>query len=855
MKNIKVFFFATIIALPLVLILQSLHPRHKKGFNFYPSEFFHQQRAYPNEDFPTEKYFKALEARDKMEVSTDAIASVNWEPAGPSNIGGRIAAFVADPADTNIMILGAAAGGIFKSTDAGATWVPKTDQWNSLSVGAMAMDPNNSDIIYCGTGEANISTDSYAGFGVLKSTDKGETWFPSGLENSRHIGEIKVHPMNSNIVYAAVSGGLYSKGPDRGVYKSTDAGATWEKVLFVSDSTSAVDVDIDPTDTNIVFAAMWERLRGPSFRKAAGASTALYRSTDGGTTWSKDIPGLPANNPKLGRISIAVAPSNPNFVYLLYKSASVNNGSDNNFYGFYRSTDRGASFTKMPDGILPGEFASFGWYFGQLDVAPNDHLKVYLGEVDFFLSQNGGNSWSNISNAYSSWTWEEQHPDHHTFWVNPNNPNHIIVGNDGGLFVTWQGRDNWKKLHDLPISQFYAIEVAFQNPLIVAGGTQDNGTLKTNDGGIDNWYEIYGGDGFHCKIDPTNSNVIYACSQNGGLGRSTNGGNSFSSITSGLDLSRTNWSTPYIIDPDQPSNLYLGSYKLFKTTNQGNSWTAVSPDLTKGPNGMLGTLTAVSVASYNNSKVLATGANDGSVYVSTDNGSNWQNRTAGLPNRYVTDVVVNRKAPNDIFVSLSGYNLDQCNPHVFLSHNFGENWTDISGNLPDVPVNSIIVDPERDSVLFIGTDVGVFFTKNLGATWYPLGEGLPNSPVFDLVYHAPSQVLYAGTHGRSIFAADVSVLTGVKEAGGLPVEFALKANYPNPFNPSTKIEFSVAEKGEYSLKVYNINGELVAQLLQGYLEPGSYSALFSGAGYTSGIYFYRLEGAGKAESRKMILMK
>ncbi|OQY75695.1 MAG: hypothetical protein B6D45_05390 [Ignavibacteriales bacterium UTCHB3] len=855
MKNIKVFFFATIIALPLVLILQSLHPRHKKGFNFYPSEFFHQQRAYPNEDFPTEKYFKALEARDKMEVSTDAIASVNWEPAGPSNIGGRIAAFVADPADTNIMILGAAAGGIFKSTDAGATWVPKTDQWNSLSVGAMAMDPNNSDIIYCGTGEANISTDSYAGFGVLKSTDKGETWFPSGLENSRHIGEIKVHPMNSNIVYAAVSGGLYSKGPDRGVYKSTDAGATWEKVLFVSDSTSAVDVDIDPTDTNIVFAAMWERLRGPSFRKAAGASTALYRSTDGGTTWSKDIPGLPANNPKLGRISIAVAPSNPNFVYLLYKSASVNNGSDNNFYGFYRSTDRGASFTKMPDGILPGEFASFGWYFGQLDVAPNDHLKVYLGEVDFFLSQNGGNSWSIISNAYSSWTWEEQHPDHHTFWVNPNNPNHIIVGNDGGLFVTWQGRDNWKKLHDLPISQFYAIEVAFQNPLIVAGGTQDNGTLKTNDGGIDNWYEIYGGDGFHCKIDPTNSNVIYACSQNGGLGRSTNGGNSFSSITSGLDLSRTNWSTPYIIDPDQPSNLYLGSYKLFKTTNQGNSWTAVSPDLTKGPNGMLGTLTAVSVASYNNSKVLATGANDGSVYVSTDNGSNWQNRTAGLPNRYVTDVVVNRKAPNDIFVSLSGYNLDQSNPHVFLSHNFGENWTDISGNLPDVPVNSIIVDPERDSVLFIGTDVGVFFTKNLGATWYPLGEGLPNSPVFDLVYHAPSQVLYAGTHGRSIFAADVSVLTGVKEAGGLPVEFALKANYPNPFNPSTKIEFSVAEKGEYSLKVYNINGELVAQLLQGYLEPGSYSALFSGAGYTSGIYFYRLEGAGKAESRKMILMK
>jgi hypothetical protein len=239
----------------------------------------------------------------------------------------------------------------------------KTDQWKSLSIGALAMDVNNPNIIYCGTGEANISTDSYAGFGMLKSTDKGDTWIPSGLENSRHIGEIKVHPSNSNLIFAAVSGGLYTKSPDRGIYRSTDAGATWEKVLYVSDSTSAIDVDVDPDDVNIVYAAMWERLRSPTYRKAAGASTAFYRSTDGGATWSKNITGLPINNNRLGRISIAVAPSDPNIVYVLYKSSTNANGNDHKFFGFYKSTDKGASFTRMQDGILPGEFFIFWLVF------------------------------------------------------------------------------------------------------------------------------------------------------------------------------------------------------------------------------------------------------------------------------------------------------------------------------------------------------------------------------------------------------------------------------------------------------------------------------------------------------------
>lgn len=855
MKNIKTFVFSAIILLPLLLIMQDLSPRFKKSFDFRPSEWFHGQRAYPYDDFPLENYHRAILVKERMEVSGDAISSAAWEPVGPSNIGGRITALVIDPADTNTIVLGAAAGGIFKSTNGGASWMPKTDQWKSLSIGALAMDINNPNIIYCGTGEANISTDSYAGFGLLKSTDKGDTWFPSGLENSRHIGEIKVHPSNSNLIFAAVSGGLYSKSPDRGIYRSTDAGATWEKVLYVSDSTSAIDVDVDPDDVNIVYAAMWERLRSPSFRKAAGASTAFYRSTDGGTTWSKNITGLPINNNRLGRISIAVAPSDPNIVYALYKSSTNANGNDHNFFGFYKSTDKGASFTKMPDGILPGEFSNFGWYFGQLDVSPADPNKVYLGEIDVLYSSNGGTSWANITNAYSAWTWDMQHPDHHTLWINPFNSNNIVVGNDGGVFKTWQGRDNWYKLKDLPISQFYAMEVDYQNPYRVLGGTQDNGTIMTRSGGIDNWEEIYGGDGFHCKVDPTNSQTIYACSQNGGLGRSDNAGLSFSGITNGLDLSRSNWSSPYILDPVTPQTVYFGSYKLHKSTNKGDTWTSISPDLTKGANGVLGTITAVSAAQFGNSRVLVTGANDGSVYVSTDWGTTWNNRTGTLPNRSVTDVVVDKANPNKIFVTLSGYNRDLTNPHVFMSTNFGESWSDISGNLPDVPVNSLIIDQERDSVLFVGTDVGVFFTKNLGANWYVAGTGLPNSPVFDLVYHAPTQMLYAGTHGRSIFALDVSILTGIKENETTRLDFQLNSNYPNPFNPSTKIEFVVGVKGEYALSVYNSNGELVATLLNGEFEPGKYSAQFSGNGYTSGVYFYRLQGMGKTAVGKMVLLK
>lgn len=854
-------FLPLFIAIITVILTASFISQVKLGKDpnrkFVPSDWFYEQRAFPNDDIPYDKYIKALEQRDQMALSRkDAFASLPWESVGPYNIGGRITALTVDPADTNIIIIGAAAGGVFKSTNGGMSWIPKTDNFPSLSTGAIKMDPNNSNIIYCGTGEANSSTDSYAGFGMLKSTDKGETWFLSGLENSRHIGKIDVHPLNSNIVYAAVAGALYSKGNDRGVYKSTDAGATWQNVLFVNDSTSAIDVDVDPSDTNIVYAAVWERLRSPSFRKAAGPSSAIYKSTDGGATWSRNLTGLPQNDPVVGRISVAVSPSNPNYVYALYKRASAPLGTDNTFYKFFRSTNKGTNWTEMAGGNLAFEFASFGWYFGSIEVDITDHNTVIVGDVDFHKTTDGGNTFQNITNSYSSVTWEIQHPDQHAMWQNPSIPNHYVTGNDGGVFTTINGGVTWNKKFDLPVSQFYAIAVDYLNSEARYGGTQDNGSIRTTTGNQDDWYEILGGDGFHCHVDYTSSNIIYAEYQFGGISRSTNGGASFSSIRSGVDFTRTNWSTPYILDPSEPNILYIGTFRVFRSTNRGTNWSAISPDLTATSWGTLTTLSAGVLAG--GVRTIYAGTNDGKVSVSTNGGTNWTTISQGLPQRYVTDVVADKRNPAIAYVTLSGYNRDLANPHVFRTTNFGSTWTDISGNLPDIPVNSLIIDYDYEEVLYIGTDAGVFYTSNLGVSWDVLGTDLPNSPVFDLAFHQPTKILYAGTHGRSMWAYDVTGLVSTKENLTIVNDFELYNIYPNPFNSGNQlpvVSFKLNKDTEVTIELFSMSGELVKSIPGRYLTTGEHKIPFDVSGLSSGVYLYRVSGSGFSSVKKFSLVK
>ena len=852
-------FWCVVIAAIMILepqINMGIKKESKSEKKYQPSDWFHHQRAYPNNDIPYEKYLDAVDK--KMLMESDNPMGLSWTPAGPFNVGGRITAMTVDPGNTNIIIVGSAAGGVFKSTNGGTSWEPKTDFAPSLPIGSLRMHPGNPNIIYCGTGEANNATDVYPGFGMLKSTDKGDTWNLIGLDSSKTIGEIAISPQNPNTVYAAVGGGLYSKGQNRGIYKSTNAGSTWERVFFLNDSTSAVDVEIDPSDSNRVYAAMMQRLRGPSFRKAGGVASGVYMSTNGGQNWSRITNGLPAPAVDIGRICIAVAPSNPNYVYALYRKVSNPSAAsqDNVFEGFYKSTDKGVSWTRMPDGILEDEFSNFGWYFGLIEVDPTDHNKVYVGDIDVLRSTNGGTSWTNITDAYSG-GFDEQHPDMHALWFDPSNTNNIFNGNDGGVFISTDNGSIWTKSYDLPISQFYASEIDYQLPHRKYGGLQDNGSVGTKVGGTDDWEAFYGGDGFVFKVDYTNSNVMYAESQNGGIARSTNGGNSFNSIRNGVDFARTNWNTPYILDRENPSTLYIGTYKIFRSTNRGSAWTAISPDLTRGANGRLGTITCVTSAPYTGTnRVLYVGTDDAKLSVTTNTGATWTDVTGSLPNRYMTDVMTDFRDPAIAYVTLSGYTLDEPAPHVYRTTNFGASWTDITGNLPEVPVNSIIIEESRDSILFVGTDAGVYYTTNLGNTWSAVATGLPNSPVFDINYHQPTHLLVAGTHGRSLHAVDVtSIVVGIQNISNIAESFSLKQNYPNPFNPATKIQFSIPRSGNVKLSVYDIAGKEVAVLVNERKEAGVYETEFGGAALSSGVYFYRIEAGEFIETKRMMLVK
>ncbi len=776
-------------------------------------------------------------------------SGLNWISKGPYNVGGRITAIAVNPSNPDIIIIGAAAGGIFKTTNGGMNWSAKTDEWPSLSIGSLVMHPSNPNIIYCGTGEGNSAIDVYPGFGVLKSTDMGETWNVIGLTDALHIPAMDIHPLDPNTLYASVMA-FRSFGQNKGIYKSTNGGVNWNRVLFVSDSTSGVDVRVSPDDLNIVYAAMWERVRTPpSVSKTGGITSGLYRSSNAGANWQLlgVSQGIPAPAATTGRISIAVAQSNPNVVYSIFKTTTGNNIS-----GIYKSTNKGLNWATMSmSGV---QSSGFDWYFGLIEVDPTNPNTVYIGSVDIFRTTNGSN-WVNLTNSYSG-SFEQQHPDQHVLWINPANPNNLINGNDGGIFKTGTGNAPWTKSYDLPISQFYASNIDHLNPLRKIGGTQDNGSMITFDGGTDNWEVIYGGDGFTAHVDYTNSNIIYCASQNGGLGRSTNNGVSFSNITNGLS-GRFNWSTPYILDNQDPAILYAGSHMIFRSTNRGTSWTAISGDLTRGPNGRLGTITCItSGVAGNNQRVIYTGTDDAKISVTTNSGANWLDVTGSLPQRYVTDIRCDSRNPAIAYVTLSGFNIDERNTRIYRTTNYGSTWSNISGNLLNVPANSIIVDEVRDSVLYVGCDAGVYYTTNLGASWAILGTGLPNAPVFDINYHAGSQILCAGTHGRSIFEiSTANIPIGIVNNSEIAESFSLGQNFPNPFNPVTSIKISIPKADYVRLIVYDIRGSEVALLINKNMPKGEYTYEFDASNLPSGVYFYTLRTEKFTSTKKMILVK
>ena len=709
--------------------------------NHTPNEWFMAQRAWPGAKLDQQQRVASFEQATKFLGETPAIGKA-WTFAGPDNVGGRITDIQSSPQKPAVIFVGTANGGVFRSSDAGTTFQPVFESQPSLSIGALAIDPSNPERIWVGTGEANSSGSTYSGTGIYLSTDGGNTWQHKGLLESHHIGRIVIDPHDPRTLYVAALGNLFLPSEERGVYKTTDGGASWQLVHHTSSQAGCADIAIDPANPAVVYAAFWERLHEPSRFVSGGKGSGIYKTTDGGAHWQSLTQGLPVSGTTTGRIGISLAASAPQTLYAIYDD------TQQHFNGLYKTTDGGAHWQRTNDGALAGIFAQYGWWFGNVRADPTDANIVYAIGFTTFKSTNGGQSYASMGSGL--------HVDHHAFFVDPTHPQTVYDGNDGGFFRSTNAGSTWQGPAKMPITQFYSVAVDPQTGSHIFGGAQDNGTVATFTGGTSDWDEVNGGDGFQVQIDPVDAGIVFAEYQNGALSKSTDGGHTFSELEPGA--ARNNWNSPILIDPVQHNVVYFGGEKLFRSTDSGDSWAAISPDLSQLAENdplVLGTITAIAIAKVN-SKVIYAGTDNGKVWVTQDTGAHWTQINAGLPQRWVTGLAIDPTNAARVIVTVSGYRFGEPLTHVFLSADFGAHWSDIHGNLPEIPVNVVRADPTHTGVFYLGTDAGTYATTDCGAHWQPLGSsGLPLSPVTDLTVDAPRGRIFASTFGRSMYSLDL----------------------------------------------------------------------------------------------------
>ena len=724
-------------------VIQPLPVKKMKGLNTPGNWAFFAERAFPADNINFDGYERALlQAKSARDCAKQLQAPDLWHLAGPTNIGGRVTDIEMPINDTNTIYVAAASGGIFKTKNKGRTWKPIFDEQLSLSIGDIGISKSNPQILYVGTGEANAGGGSitYDGIGVFKSVDAGKNWTHLGLEKSRNIGRIIVHPTNPDIVYVAAMGSLFANNKERGVFKSIDGGNTWKKTLFLSDSTGCIDLAIHPSAPNIIYAAMWERIRRPNKRQYGGKSCGIYRSVDGGNTWMPLTKGLPMDD--IGRIGLALAESEPNILYSIYAN------EEGYFKGIYKTEDGGNEWERCRDVPLKDIYMSYGWWFGNIRVNPKNANEVYALGLDIWKSKNGGQNWKNVS-------WQGVHYDQHAMFIHPKNPNLVVLGNDGGAYLSQTAGKKWQHFNNLPITQFYTCEIDPQNPSVLYGGSQDNGIIRTQTGKANDWELLVDGDGFCVIVDPTDSEMLYAAYQYGNLIRSPDGGISFFEGTSGIKVKdRRNWNTPIILDNNRPNVLYYGTSRLYKSEDRAASWTVISPELSKTENNTnnfaYGTITSIATAS-SNADVLYIGTDDGNVWRNSNEHNDWIDLTTGLPKRWVTSIAVSATNEQEVYISFSGYRQAEYLPHLFKTTNGGKKWIDIAGDLPEAPINKILIHPLNNNILYVATDVGVFFSENDGNTWQMLGSNLPNVPITDLDINSNTGLLAAATYGRSLY--------------------------------------------------------------------------------------------------------
>jgi photosystem II stability/assembly factor-like uncharacterized protein len=830
MKKIILFSILFVVIIFSIFQISSSSKSPQKKFLPDPDELLFIKRAFPYGYIDYNAYFASAKKALALRSSSDRSFNGSWVFAGPVNIGGRVTDIEMHPSDTSVIYAGMASGGIFKSLNGGQSWTSIFDDQPNISIGDIAIDPSDNNVIYAGTGEANASSNNgaFPGNGIYKSTDAGSTWIYKGLPYSQNIGRIVVDPNNSDNIFVAAMGQLYGTNVERGVYRSSDGGDTWQNVLFVNDTTGCIDIAINPDSSNIVYAAMWSRIKYSFGSKRCGTGSGIYKSSDGGNTWVKLTNGLPASNTNTSRIGIDISASNSNIVYAIYNTTTAGI-----FDGVYKSVNSGLNWTRVDDGSTGDMNNGYGWYFGNIRVDPDDPDIAYILGLDTWQTTNGGITWNDIT--YST------HVDHHALCINPLNTNHLINGNDGGIYISHDKGTDWSFLPNLPITQFYANDIDFQNPERLYGGTQDNGSMRTMTGGTDDWEFIYWNDGFYVVVDPTDNNIIYAESQYGELVVSYDGGLSFNPATNGIDVNdRRGWCTPVVLDPNNPSTLYIGANRLYRSDDNASNWYLVSNDLTNN----LGytSISTIAVAP-SNSDVIYVGSDDGAVWVTQNAGTLWTNISSGLPLRCVSRVAVDPNNAAIAYVTLSGYRFSDYTSQIYRTTNYGQGWTDISGNLPDTPIDDIIVDPALDSTLYIGTDIGVFATTNLGNNWEVLGNNMPVVPVFDLCLQSPTRTLVAATYGRSMYKYTLSPITGISEN---TAPSTTVTNFPNPFNDNIHININILKSSQGDIKIFDMNGKLVKKIFSGNFAAGENTFTWNGLSDASvavskGIYFIRVQ--------------
>jgi photosystem II stability/assembly factor-like uncharacterized protein len=823
-----------------------------------PSDWFLGPRAWPLEVIPEGRFEAAFQQlRLEKALGTDRLSGggLTWEEAGPYNIGGRVTALAVVPGGQTVY-LGAAAGGVFKSLNGGVNWTPVFDEYGAFSIGAVALDPTDPQTVYVGTGEANASVDSYDGAGLFRSRDGGQTWQHLGLAETRRIARVAVDPSEPQRVFVAAMGGQFSTGPDRGLYRSEDGGQSFQKVLFLNDSTGVCEVVIHPTSPETVYAATWERVRRPSYRRAYGPGCGIWRSADHGTSWQRLQAGLPAPSDSVGRIALAIATSRPSTVYAQIVEGFISGTTmDYGGRGLYRSEDGGESWTRRDLAGFTDLFGGFGWYFGDMAVDPANPEKLYALGVEMAQSIDGGALWSPVTG--------NAHVDFHAVWIDPGQPGRIYVGNDGGFYRTESGAGSWVKSVDLPITQFYAGSIDPSNPQRLIGGTQDNGSMITA-GDPRAWSFIFGGDGFYCLIHPDDPNIVFAeyqfCSYGTGPRRSVNGGASFAGAPPGfVTTERYNWNAPFVMNPRNPNVLLAGSYRVYRSLDNGRTYGGISPNLTTNPPAAVvyGTISTLAISAADTSLYFA-GTDDGKVWRSQDRGANWQDITAGLPRRSVTRVTPDPLNPQVVYVTLSGFNLDEAAAHVYRSADRGMTWAPIDGNLPDIPANDLLVDPADTRTLYLATDIGVWASRDLGAGWFPLGVGMPVQTVFDLTLHAPSRTLVAATHGRSQWRLDLSALPVAAGPGAPAARLALSAPHPNPSRGAVRFALELPAASAVEVAIYDLGGRRVRTLHRGPLETGRHDLTWDGGGAAGrraapGVYFARATAGVTTDTRRIVL--